>query len=136
MPAFEAVRRWRGLAVLDSDGKVIGSIVEIYYDSETDEPGWALLNTAGIVGDTCLVPLRDAVEQGNEIRVPYDHRHVRRAPGMEPGGRLWPQDEAALYAYYGLPYSGGIDDLDDEDDNGGTVTVAVGPAGRWQFGSV
>ncbi|HEX9343808.1 MAG TPA: PRC-barrel domain-containing protein [Actinomycetota bacterium] len=133
MPAFEAVRRWRGLAVLDNDGNKIGSIVEIYYDSETDEPGWALLSTAGIAGDTCLVPLRDAAEQGNEIRVPYDQLQVRGAPGMEPGGRLWPQDEAALYAYYALPYSGGLDDLDDEEDIGGTVTV--GPSSRWHFGS-
>jgi hypothetical protein len=133
MPAFEAVRKWRGLAVRESGGNVIGSIVEIYYDSETDEPGWALLNTAGIAGGSCLVPLRDAAERGNEIHVPYDQLQVRGAPGMESGGRLWPQEEAALYAYYGLPYSGGLDDLDDEDDIGGTVTV--GPSSRWQFSS-
>lgn len=133
MPAFEAVHRWRGQAVRDKNGTTIGSIVEIYYDSETDEPGWALLSVAGSAGDTRLVPLRDAVERADGIHVPYDQLRVRNAPGMEPGGRLWPQEEAALYAYYGLPYSGGLDDLDDEDDLGGTVTV--GPSTPWLFGN-
>jgi hypothetical protein len=44
---------------------------------------------------------------------------VEAAPGMEPGGRLWPQEEAELYAYYGLPYTeaslAGLDEEDDED---------------------
>jgi hypothetical protein len=36
---------------------------------------------------------------------------------MEPGGRLWPQEEAELYAYYGLSYTGAsrVDEDDDED---------------------
>jgi hypothetical protein len=35
---------------------------------------------------------------------------------MEPGGRLWPQEEAELYAYYGLAYTGAsLVDLDEED---------------------
>jgi hypothetical protein len=38
------------------------------------------------------------------------------APGLESGGRLWPQEEADLYAYYGLPYTGAsLADLDEED---------------------
>jgi hypothetical protein len=134
MPAFEAVHRWRGLTVRDKDGVTIGSIIELYYDSETDEPGWALLRSAGMGDDTCFVPLRDAVERSDGVHVPYDHLRVRNAPGMAPGGRLWPQDEAALYAYYGLPYSGTADDLDDDEDDLGASVVTVGPPSRWQLG--
>jgi hypothetical protein len=36
---------------------------------------------------------------------------------MEPDGRLWPHEEAELYAYYGLPYTGAsLADLDEEED--------------------
>jgi hypothetical protein len=28
---------------------------------------------------------------------------IEGAPGMDPGGRLWPREEAELYAYWGLP---------------------------------
>jgi hypothetical protein len=57
----------------------------------------------------------DAVEHGNELRVPFDRAFVEAAPGMDPGGRLWPQEEAELYAYYGLSYTGAS--LTDEDED-------------------
>ena len=41
---------------------------------------------------------------------------------MDPGGRLWPQEEAELYAYYGLPYSGAsLIDLDEEEEDAAAV---------------
>ena len=52
---------------------------------------------------------------------------------MEPGGRLWPQEEAELYAYYGLPYTGAsLVDLDEEDEEDTAAAVAQirGPARR------
>jgi hypothetical protein len=37
--------------------------------------------------------------------------------GADRDGRLWPQEEAELYAYYGLPYTGAsLVDLDEEDE--------------------
>ena len=41
-------------------------------------------------GRVVLVPVADAVEHGNELRVPYDRAFVEAAPGMDPDGRLWP----------------------------------------------
>ena len=69
----------------------------------------------------------NAVEHGNELRVPFDRAFVEAAPGMEPGGRLWPQEEAELYAYYGLHYTGAsLIDLDEEDEDDGVVTQVRG----------
>jgi hypothetical protein len=49
------------------------------------------------------------------------------APGMEPGGRLWPQEEADLYAYYGLRYSGAsLIDLDEEEEDAAAVAPVRG----------
>ncbi|HZB60527.1 MAG TPA: hypothetical protein VFA73_15185, partial [Actinomycetota bacterium] len=55
-----------------------------------------------------------------------DRAFVEGAPGMEPGGRLWPQEEAELYAYYGLAYTGAsLVDLDEEDEEDEEDTAAV-----------
>ncbi len=139
MPAFDIVRRWKGRIVLDCDGHQIGPVLEIYYDAETDQPGWALLELDQSGGKTSFVPLAGASEQAEGIRVPYERGRVWRAPGMPPAGRLWPQDEAALYAYYDFEYTGAslvdLEELQDGEGNGEVdppgEAVRVGPAARW-----
>jgi PRC-barrel domain len=148
MPAFDVVRTWKQRAVLDRDGHPIGTVIEVYYDAETDQPGWALLDLSAAGGDTSFVPVAEAREEDGAIRVPYERAKVLRAPGMPPTGRLWPQDEAALYHYYGLTYTGAsLVDLDELEDspgrngrNGGSPSasrdaVRVGPAVRWLLDS-
>jgi hypothetical protein len=125
MPAFDVARRWKGRVVLDRSGDKLGSVLDVFYDAENDEPGWVLLGVAGAGDSTRLVPVADAVEHGNELRVPYERAFVEAAPGMDPGGRLWPQEEAELYAYYGLPYTGAsLVDLDEEEDEDDAAVVA------------
>jgi hypothetical protein len=138
MPAFDVARRWTGRVMLDRAGAKIGTIVDIYYDAEADEPGWALLNTADIGASMRLVPIGQAVEDGNEIRVPYHRAFVEAAPGMGAGGRLWPQEQEALYAYYGLEYSSAsLADLDEDDEDDDEAPLddeedaAVARGGRW-----
>ena len=118
MPAFDVARRWRGRVVLDGTGEKLGTVLDVFYDAENDEPGWVLLGAAGAGDRTRLVPVADAVEHGNELRVPHDRAVVEAAPGMEPGGRLWPQEEAELYDYWGLPYTGAsLADLEEDEDD-------------------
>jgi hypothetical protein len=101
--------------VLDRAGDKLGAVLDVFYDAENDEPGWVLIGTAA--AGARLVPVSEAIEDGNELRVPYDRAVVEGAPDMEPDGRLWPQEEAELYAYYRLPYTGAsLVDLDEEDE--------------------
>lgn len=126
MPAFDVARRWKGRVVLDRTGDKLGSVLDVFYDAENDEPGWVLLGAAGSDSGTRLVPVAEAVEHGNELRVPYDRAFVEAAPGMDPAGRLWPQEEAELYAYYGLDYTGAsLVDLDEEDDDDAAVVAQI-----------
>src|SRR5262245_44951439 len=103
MPAFDVVQRWKGRTAVASDGGSLGIVVEIFYDAGTDQPGWALLATG--TGER-LVPVMLAVENGVVVRVPVPAALVETAPRMDHGARLWPQEEAALYAHYGLPVTG------------------------------
>jgi hypothetical protein len=126
MPAFDVARRWKGRVVLDRTGDKLGSVLDVFYDAENDEPGWVLLGSAGSDSGTRLVPVAEAVEHGNELRVPYDRAFVEAAPGMDPAGRLWPQEEAELYAYYGLDYTGAsLVDLDEEDEDDDAVVAQI-----------
>ena len=126
MPAFDVARRWKGRVVLDRTGDKLGAVLDVFYDAETDQPGWVLLGTAGSDPGTRLVPVAEAVEHGNELRVPYDRAFVEAAPGMDPAGRLWPQEEAELYAYYGLDYTGAsLVDLDEEDEDAAAVVAQI-----------
>jgi hypothetical protein len=111
MPAFDVVQRWKGRVAVAGDGGSLGTVVEIFYDAETDQPGWALLATG--TGER-LVPVMHAVEDGVVVRVPVPAALVETSPGMDHGARLWPQEEAALYAHYGLAWSGGQASEDDE----------------------
>jgi hypothetical protein len=83
MPAFDVARRWKGRVVLDRTGDKLGSVLDVFYDAENDEPGWVLLGTAGSDSGTRLVPVAEAVEHGNELRVPSPRSGACR-PSSEP----------------------------------------------------
>lgn len=102
---------YRGRFVCDSSGERIGKIDEMYLDAETDQPAWALVNTGQHGTRASFVPIRDAVAVGDEdVRIPIALERVNGAPSIEPGGELSGEEEAGLYAHYGLeltePHSG------------------------------
>jgi len=111
MPAFDVVQRWKGRVAVARDGVSLSAIAEIFYDAESDQPGWALLATGA---GRRLVPVMHAVEDGAVVHVPVPAALVETAPGMDHGARRWPQEEVALYAHYRLAWSGGQPSEDDE----------------------
>jgi hypothetical protein len=68
MPAFDVVQRWKGRVAVARDGGSLGTIVELLYDAETDQPGWALLTTGT---GRRLVPVTRAVEEPGRAQVEY-----------------------------------------------------------------
>jgi uncharacterized protein (TIGR02271 family) len=102
----DALLQKRGQDVYDRDGDKIGTIEEIYLDAQTGEPEWALVNTGMFGTKSSFVPLQQADEDGETLRVPYEKSQVKDAPSMDPDGELSPEEESALYAHYGLDYGG------------------------------
>src|SRR5215218_4133035 len=95
----------RGQDIYDRSGDKLGSLEEIYLDAETGAPEWALVNTGLFGTKSTFVPLRDATDDGGSLRVPYEKAQVKDAPKVDPDGELSQQQEAELYAHYGLDYS-------------------------------
>ena len=95
----------RGRDAIDSNGEKIGSIDEIYEDTETGRPEWLAVKTELFGSKISFVPLAEASETGEGIRVPYTKDQVKDAPTADPSGELSQEEEARLYRHYGLPYS-------------------------------
>ena len=104
-PTESAVAEWRGSSVVDSDGDKIGTIEEIYMDTETGKPEWLAVKTGLFGMKLSFIPIAEASETGGGVRVPYDQAQVKDAPAVEPDGELSQEEEANLYRHYGLGYS-------------------------------
>ena len=99
------IQGWVGRTALGAHGEKIGKIAGIYLDEQTNTPEWLAVNT-GILGTgISFVPLQGATAQGDEVLLPFSKDQVKDAPNAEADGRLSMEEEAQLYAHYGLTYS-------------------------------
>ncbi len=128
-PTDSAVAEWRGSNAVDTDGEKIGTIEEIYLDSETGKPEWLAVKTGMFGSKVSFIPVSDASTAGGEVRVPYDKQQVKDAPKAEADGDLSQEEEAGLYRHYGLDYSEARSDSGLPEGNGGE-TADRGPVGR------
>jgi uncharacterized protein (TIGR02271 family) len=104
MPDIETVRTWQGRTMLDRDGDRIGTIDAIYLDDRTGQPEWALVNTGLFGTKSSFVPLAQATQTGDDVRVPYDKQLVKDAPRIDPDQHLSEAEEQQLWRHYGLDY--------------------------------
>lgn len=96
--------RWRTLSIVDRDGGTVGSVSEFYLDRETRHPTWALVNIGLFGARQIFVPLLHATEISDGIQVPYEKGHIKDAPRIDLHGELTPDEEAVLFAHYGIDY--------------------------------
>ena len=99
-PSIEVARGWRARTVVDRDGAPLGQITHIYLDRLTREPQWALVVT-GQGGRQVFVPLVDAAEQEDRVRVPVEGALVSDAPTIRAGRQLSEEETARLHGHYG-----------------------------------
>ena len=103
-PSIESVRAWRGRTMVDADGAAIGTIADIYLDTETNEPTWALVHIDLGDRDT-LVPLAGAMAAGEHVQTPRLRGMVIAAPPSRSDRALSVDEERQLYRHYGLDYT-------------------------------
>jgi hypothetical protein len=99
-PSIETAHGWRAKTMVDREGAPLGRIVHIYLDRVTEEPEWALVAT-GQGGREVFVPLVDAAEQEDQIRVPVERALVSDAPAIRAARQLSKEATARLHGYYG-----------------------------------
>ena len=106
MAAFDpaTLDRWRALAIVDRDGTTVGTVAEFYLDRETGHPTWALVETGLFGASLTFVPLIHATEIEDGLQVPYEKRHIKDSPRVDPHDELTTAEEATLFAHYGVEY--------------------------------
>jgi len=105
LPTIDQARSWRGLTLVATDDEPVGKIEAIYVDRSTREPEWALVHTGLFGNSRTFVPLADAAQRGDTVLVPHEPSVVREAPRLEQDAELSEEDEARLYAHYGIQYT-------------------------------
>ena len=101
------VLSYRGQELRGSDGEKLGTIEEIYLDTDTQQPEWAVVTTGLFGTKQSFVPIGDAGTSGDGMTVPYDKATVRDAPSIDPDGQLSEAEERQLYEHYGRSYDAG-----------------------------
>jgi hypothetical protein len=99
-PSIETARGWRAKTMVDRQGAPLGRIAHVYLDQVTAEPEWALVAT-GQGGRQVFVPLVDAAEHQDQVRVPLERALVADAPAIRAGRQLSKEDTARLHGHYG-----------------------------------
>jgi uncharacterized protein (TIGR02271 family) len=97
---------WRGREVVGEDGDKIGTLEEVYLDTDSGQPEWATVTTGLFGTKQSFVPLTNAEPSGGKVRVPYSKDQVKGAPSIDPDGELSTDEERSLYDHYGLASSG------------------------------
>jgi hypothetical protein len=102
----ENIRDWRDYDVVDSAGDRIGSLESVYFDTATDSATFAAVQI-GIPGRRRLVfaPLTGAVVAPKYLKLHFDKKIVKDAPGIDTDGELTSEQEPAVFEHYGLPYA-------------------------------
>jgi uncharacterized protein (TIGR02271 family) len=104
MPDIDTIRAWQGRTLADRQGSRIGTIEAIYLDDQTGQPEWALVNTGLFGTKSSFVPLTQATQTDDDVRVPYDKQLVKDAPRVDPDQHLSEAEERQLWRHYGLDY--------------------------------
>lgn len=109
-PASEA---WIGGTLVDIDGQRIGEVVDIYADDSSGEPKWLAVRT-GLFGlRRNFVPASVVGTSDGALIANCEKAHVTSSPTAEEDGVLFGDEEAELYAHYGLGYEPVVDQTQD-----------------------
>lgn len=131
MLTTEQAQRLIGSTAVDMNGDKIGKIGQVYLDDRSGQPEWISINTGLFGMSESLVPLADAMPEGDVLRVRYTKDVVKDAPRVDAEEYLSEQDESRLWQHYGLEY--GADTYDTTYDATGTADTgtyaATGGAG-------
>lgn len=101
---MEDVRVWQGKTLVDSQGQKIGQIADVYFDQETGQPEWALVNSGLFGNKHNFVPISAQQQQGDTVQVQWTKSQVTNAPKIDDDQELTIDEERELYQYYGIDW--------------------------------
>lgn len=83
--SLDDAQQMLGTTLLDPDGAKLGKVADVYMDSDTQTPEWALVHTGMFGGRESFVPLAQAHKAGSGVQVPYSKEQVRGGVSASEG---------------------------------------------------
>jgi stress response protein YsnF/sporulation protein YlmC with PRC-barrel domain len=113
--SMQQLSAMQGAPVYDDAGDRIGSVEEIFYDTQMNEPAWVGIGTGFLGTKRVLVPVEGARVEGDGVYVPYPKDKVKDSPDID-SDEIDRETENELYAYYGLTGGGSGTEATGESD--------------------
>jgi PRC-barrel domain protein len=101
----EDLAAWRGQDVIDEHSDKLGKLDEVFFDGESDDPAFAAVKSGTLTKRLTLVPLAGASVGRDYVRVLVGKSAFKAAPSFDPEAPLSIDDEAAVYAHFGMSYA-------------------------------
>lgn len=117
--------------VYDSAGDKVGKVGQIFLDDTSGEPKWVSVNTGLFGTNENFVPLQGARVIGTEVHVSVTKDAVKDAPNVDADHHLSREEEAQLFAHYGLTDSPAAGQQSGHQEQAGYQEQAA-PAGEQQ----
>jgi uncharacterized protein (TIGR02271 family) len=117
MTDFLSTDRLQDATVYDTEGSLVGTVAEIYFDEDTSEPTFVTVKTGRSGAQETFIPLHQATEADGGVQVPFQLDFITDAPGITADGTLTPEEEQRLHDYYSLDYPSGEGQDSDADDD-------------------
>lgn len=97
-------REWIGKEVRDQAGEKVGTLEEVYYDSETDDAMFLLLKSGFFGRRLTFVPVAATQPGRTYLQIDASGETIKQAPTIESGTDLEVEDEERIYRYYESEY--------------------------------
>src|SRR5215210_5293555 len=115
-PDIDTALGWRGRTVQDRAGEKLGTLAELYLDSDEQRPAWAGVKRGLLGRQQTIVPIGEIEEVDGDLRLPYDRELVDSAPDVDPDVELTAEQEQTLHEHFGRDWApGGRDDIPEPD---------------------
>jgi PRC-barrel domain protein len=102
---IEEIEQWEGRAVVDRDGKKIGTVDDVYLAAGSSAAVFAYVKTGLLGRGHCLVPLAGATLSGGHVRVAHPLSQVKGAPHFQAGTTIDYGLEQDLARHYGVDFT-------------------------------
>ena len=128
-----------GARVTGADGKVVGTVEQVFRDDVDGTPAWARVR-AGKTGR--FVPLGSSQVTADGLSVPFDSHKILSGPDIDAGQHMSAAQAEELSRYYGLtvpaqqPRGKLAEESGEMATTGETTTTGQLPSGQMQAGEM
>src|ERR1700745_846934 len=100
MTTLQDAQQFIGRTAVDSEGRKIGQIGQVYLAAQTGEPVWITVTTGMFGTRQSFAPIYGSEFEGDQVRLAVSKDLVKDAPSIDEDGHMEASEQDALYRHY------------------------------------